>query len=66
VHRILKERFPLVSLDLPPEPDTRGHCVPKELEDVETGSFEDYDQYSTGAGEDIAGQDTATEAEVNP
>jgi transposase len=66
VHRILKERFPLVSLDLPPEPDTRDRCAQQEIEDVETGSFEDYDQYTAGAGKDVSDQDAAAGAEVQP
>jgi hypothetical protein len=59
VRRILKQRFPLISLDGPTAPESSGRIVQEEIEDVETGSFDDYDHYTGQGGESGCEESTA-------
>ena len=63
VRRILKERFPLIPFDLPEELESSGGSRHHELEDVDTGSFEDYDEYTAGAAEGESDQNAARAGE---
>jgi transposase len=51
VRRILSERFPLVCLDIGGATETSSQSAHHEIEDVETGSFDDYDKYTVHPGE---------------
>jgi hypothetical protein len=59
VRRILKERFPLIPFDLPEELESSRGSRHHELEDVDTGSFEDYDEYTARAAEGESDQNAA-------
>ena len=48
IERILQDRFPLLDEEIPDDDDDDdpGRTTPLQIDDVETGSFEDYRQYS--------------------
>lgn len=63
VRRILSERFPLVCLDVSADSDTSYQREHHEIDDVETGSFEDYDQYTAHPSEDGSAQNAGAAGE---
>jgi hypothetical protein len=48
VLRILRERFPLIGPDIPPEDTLSEIPLHPPIDDVETGSIEEYGKYTTG------------------
>jgi hypothetical protein len=64
VRRILKDRFPLVSLDMPPIPETPYRSHHHDLDDVECGSFDDYEKYTGDMDEEESDEDGACAAEA--
>ena len=52
LRRILQERFPLLAEQVPSIGTTGGMLIQPEIDDVETGSFEEYEAYSGDESED--------------
>jgi hypothetical protein len=52
LRRILQERFPLLAEHVPSIGTTGGMLIQPEIDDVETGSFEEYEAYSGNESED--------------